>query len=261
LHYSRIHVIRYLGTSRTFEETPDYVARETPVEILVNGEPFVTILASPTQQKELAVGHLLAEGVLRGKHEIRNVTKSQNRISFEVEEAAAARSKLAKATRLVTTHCGSLDAYLKLIDRTSKPHVESEIRVGADLILTLATDLTKRSRVFRRTGGTHAAALFHPTGELLSFSEDVGRHNAIDKVIGDAAIKGALTGDHLLFSTGRMSADMVMKPARCNIPIVASTAGALNSGVVAARRAGVTLVGFVRGQRMNIYSNPWRILS
>lgn len=259
MNFSRMRVIRYLGTSGTFEETPDYVAREAPVEILINGELFVTILASPSQQKELAIGHLLAEGILRSKHEIRSFIKSQNRISLEVEEEAASRSKLAKATKLISTHCGSIDAYLRLLDRTLKPHIESEIRVEANLILSLATDLTNRSRVFRRTGGTHAAALFRPTGELLSFSEDVGRHNAIDKVIGDAAIKEALSGDLVLFSTGRMSADMVMKPARCDIPIVASTAGALNSGVIAARRTGVTLLGFVRGQRMNIYSNAWRI--
>jgi FdhD protein len=256
-----MHIIRYLEGSDTFEKTLDCVARETPLEILINGEPFVTILASPSQQEELAIGHLLTEGVLRDNAEIRNLSRSKNRISIEVEKGAAARSRVARISRLITTHCGSVDAYLKFLDRTMKPHVNSKTSVRASQVLKSAEQLTSNSKVFRLTGGTHAAALFRPTGEILSMSEDVGRHNAIDKVIGMAAINKVLTRDLMLFSTGRMSADMVMKPARCNIPIVASTAGPLNSGVVVARRTGVTLVGFVRGQKMNVYSNPWRIVT
>jgi len=114
------------------------------------------------------------------------------------------------------------------------------------------------SKVFKTTGGTHSAAIFE-NGKLIAFAEDVGRHNAVDKVIGMAALGKTDFSKSVLVSSGRQPANMVLKAARVGIPIIASIAAPIYSGIEAARKTGVTLICFVRGQRINVYSNPERV--
>jgi FdhD protein len=116
------------------------------------------------------------------------------------------------------------------------------------------------AETFRKTGGVHVAALYSAGGELLSLSEDVGRHNAVDKVIGDGVTKNLNFENSFLALSGRLSGDIVLKSARMRIPMVASLAAAINSGVEVAQRTGITLIGFVRGKRMNVYTYPERII-
>jgi FdhD protein len=120
-------------------------------------------------------------------------------------------------------------------------------------------DLNFKAETFRKTAGVHAAAVCGGNGSFLAFAEDVGRHNAVDKAIGMTAEKLADFSDCLLVLTGRLSGDVVLKAARVGIPVVASMAAALDSGVAVAKRSGITLVGFVRGKRMNIYCHAERI--
>ena len=127
-------------------------------------------------------------------------------------------------------------------------------------IFTVIKDLNNNSDIFRRTGATHAAGLYDSTFHKILVAEDIGRHNAIDKVIGHALIHGITLNDKILVSTGRLTADIVFKSAKCGIPIVVSMAAATDSGISTAQVTKTTLVGFVRGKRANLYTLPFRII-
>jgi FdhD protein len=137
--------------------------------------------------------------------------------------------------------------------------IASEITVEAEKIWGMVRELNLRSEVFRETGGTHSAMLGSLDGGVLSFSEDVGRHNAVDKVIGAGILMGVELGECVLVSSGRQSSELVLKVAHSGIPVIASVAGPLKSGIGIADAAGITLVCFVRGRRMNIYTHHERI--
>jgi formate dehydrogenase accessory protein FdhD len=138
-------------------------------------------------------------------------------------------------------------------------HVKSDYRVKAGVIIRMLQELDGRSKLFKLTGGTHASALFED-GRLVAFAEDVGRHNAIDKVMGIAVQSKVDFSRSVLVSSGRQPADMVLKAARMGIPILASKASPIRSGIIAAKKTGVTLICFVREHRMNVYTHESRVV-
>ena len=119
--------------------------------------------------------------------------------------------------------------------------------------------MQRETHLYKETGGCHGAAIFDSNGKILSVKEDIGRHNAIDKVIGDLLLLGKKFNDKILISTGRLTGDSVLKAIRAKIPIVASLSAAIESGIRLAFAYGITLIGFVRGARLNIYTHPERI--
>jgi formate dehydrogenase accessory protein FdhD len=131
--------------------------------------------------------------------------------------------------------------------------------VKADVVSESTRRLNTIAEAFRRTGGVHVAALYTADGELVDCAEDVGRHNAVDKVIGSCALRKRDLSKCFLASSGRLTGDIVLKAARMKIPVVSSLAAATDSGIEVAKRAGVTLIGFVRGQRMNVFTFPERV--
>ena len=135
------------------------------------------------------------------------------------------------------------------------------MRVKAQTIFESVNTLNFKAVEFRQTGGVHVAAIYRPDGSMVALAEDVGRHNAVDKVIGMAALAKVTFGDCFMALSGRMSGDVAFKAAKVGLPIVASIAAALSSGIALAEQANLTLVGFVRGKRMNIYTFPERILA
>jgi FdhD protein len=134
------------------------------------------------------------------------------------------------------------------------------LKVKAEVVFNSVNQLNFKAEVFRQTGGVHAAAIYKADGSLVALAEDVGRHNAVDKVIGMAALKQISFGECFLTSTGRLSGDIVFKASKVGLPIVASLGAALDSGIAMAEAANLTLAGFVRGKRMNIYNAPKRII-
>lgn len=245
-----------LGTKETVE---DDVALEAPVNIYVNDQHLVTLMASPELIKELALGWLLDEGLLRSLDEVKEVWVKDNNVKIKTKSDLKLRIQAAGTVKLITTSCGSTEDFLKLLDRMEKPFVKSNYSVKASDILRMAQELNVRSKSAWTIVGTHSAALF-ATDRLVSFAVDVGRHNAIDKVIGIAALAGVNFSSCVLISSGRQPADMVLKVTRVGIPILVSVRGPIQTGIVAAEKTGVTLICFARGQRMNIYSFPDRIL-
>jgi FdhD protein len=245
-----------LGLEKKLEE---YAAVEAPINIYVNGEHLVTLLATPTQKRELAVGYLLDEGIVRDLNEIKEVWVKDGDVKVETKSNVKIRIQAARTAKIVTTACGSEGDFLKLLDRVDKPFVRSSYRVKAEDVVDMVRKLNLKSEIFKLTGGVHSAMLF-ADGGLAAFSEDVGRHNAVDKVVGAAASKGVDFARSVIVTSGRQPADIVLKAARMGVPILVSIRGPVHSGILAAEKTGVTLICFARGQRMNIYTFPERIL-
>lgn len=248
------------------EPRRDYIAEERPLHIFLNRIHYATILCCPTSLKDLTVGHLLSEGVLRSLAEIREISlEKRGKCQVELKSGVDLQKRIKSSQsfgRLIPTTCGSSDYWplAKLIDRIGLPKLQLHFKVEARVLSESTKRLNTVAEVFRRTGGVHVAALCTANGSLITYAEDVGRHNAVDKVIGFNALQKGDFSECFLASSGRLSGDVVLKAARMRIPVVSSLAAAIDSGVEVARQAGVTLVGFVRGQRMNIYTFPERII-
>lgn len=255
-----VKVVRFNFRTGEKRKVLDEVAVEVPVNIFVGGEHFVTLLALPEFIGELGVGHLLSEGVVKSVSDVLDVRVEDNNVYLSIKEGSV-RAKASRVLRLITTACGSSSDYLKLLDSLDKPLVVSDAEVLGEDVLKMRNLLAENTVIFKRTGGTHGAGIFALNGDIIACVEDVGRHNAVDKVIGLCALKGVDFSRTVIFSTGRMSAEMVLKAARAGIPIVASLSAPLNSGVIFAERSGVTLICFVRGNRFNIYAHENRVIS
>ena len=155
--------------------------------------------------------------------------------------------------RVILSACGSGSPYQY---KGKVPKVESDLTVKAQVIFDSVNQLNFKAEGFRQTGGLHVAAIYKGDGTLVSLAEDVGRHNAVDKVIGMAALKKVDFGECFVTLSGRISGDVAFKAAKVGLPIVASLAAALSSGITTAQESNVTLAGFVRGKRLNIYTSP-----
>ena len=238
----------------------DPVAMDVPINIHVNDRYLITLLATPRLQRELALGWLFDEGVVQSLNEIKEVTVDQNDVTVVTKEPLQEeRLQVVGVTRMLTTACGlSISKFLKVMGEMGKALIRADYKVRAVDVIRMIQELDDQSRLFKSTGGTHASALFEE-GKLVALAEDIGRHNAIDKVIGIAVQSKVDFSKCVLASSGRQPADMVLKVARMGIPILASRASPIRSGIVAAKKTGVTLICFVREQRMNVYTYPSRI--
>jgi FdhD protein len=239
-------------------EMVDTVVREFPLTIILNDQELVTMLCSPAGQKELAIGFLYSEGLIESREDIKNVTLHEGTGVIRVEtEGNNELDREALFNRLITSGCGRGASFYSATDITGKK-VESLLQVSVGEILALTKDFQRRSETYRATGGVHSAALCD-TSNILVFSEDIGRHNAMDKVFGECLLEGIPTDDRLVITSGRISSEILLKVARRNIPVLISKSAPTNLGIKMANELGVTLVGFVRGKRANVYTNTWRI--
>jgi FdhD protein len=210
--------------------------------------------------EELVVGHLMGEGIIGSLDDLREVDVKPLKVHVELGKDVDLNVLNMSKVDLITTACGSLSTPIHE-DHLGSMRTASNIKVEAEKIWRMVRELNLRSEVFRETGGTHSAMLCSPDGEILSFAEDVGRHNAVDKVIGAGLLLGIELGECVLVSSGRQSSEIVLKVARSGIPVIASVAGPLKSGIGVADATGITLICFVRGRRMNVYTHHERILT
>ena len=208
---------------------------------------------------------MISEGLIRTLDEVSEIQPAEGgaylvRLRHNVDIAKRLETS-SSFKRLILSSCGTTTPwpFSKLVDRINIPKVEDTARFSPQVISECVRNLNFLAGTFRKTGGVHAAALYTHQGTLIAFAEDVGRHNAIDKVIGLALQQGRSFVGTIVASTGRLTGDIVLKAARMKIPLVASLAAAIDSGVEVAAKTGVTLVGFVRGDRMTVYTSPERI--
>jgi FdhD protein len=251
------------GVSRRVE---DYLAAEEPLEIQIGRKSLVVTMRTPGNDQELAAGFLLTEGIIEKREQIAEIKiPPRGRNVIRVKLARGARTPSASSRRYFAANsscgvCGktSIDSVRA---RNIRP-LNSGFRIGADVLCKLP-DLARPSQeTYGRTGGLHAAALFDAAGNLIVLREDIGRHNAVDKVIGWALLRGRIPlNDCVLLASGRGGFEIVQKSIVAGIPVVASVSAPSSLAVELARRMRLTLVGFLRGQRFVIYSCEERILS
>ena len=258
----KVEIDKYDLAAKASKRVTDYIAEEKPLHLFVDTTYWATILCSPSNLKEMAVGHLLSEGILKSTKEIQEIyLKEKEGICYvKLKSAVSVNERLSLSRlhqRVVTSVCGAQSIY----QYQRKPaKVSSKLKVKAEIVFSSVKQLNFKAEVFRKTGGVHAAAIYTASGSLMALAEDVGRHNAVDKVIGMVALKEISFSDCFLTSTGRLSGDIIFKASKVGLPIVASLGAALDSGVAMAEAANLTLAGFVRGKRINIYCFPERII-
>jgi len=244
------------GGGRNIE---DMVAREFPLTIILNNQELVTLLCSPTDLEYLAIGFLFAEGLLKSKDAIKKLMIDDRRgvVRVETEEDKGLAGQLL-FKRLITSGCGRGASFYSAADATGQK-VESQMEMSAHDVFTLVSSFQHRSQIYRATGGVHSAALCD-TENILVFNEDIGRHNAIDKIFGECILKDIPTDERVVITSGRISSEILLKVAKRNIPIIISQTAPTDLGVKLADDLGITLLGFVRGKRINAYANDWRIV-
>ncbi|MEM2902067.1 MAG: formate dehydrogenase accessory sulfurtransferase FdhD [Candidatus Bathyarchaeia archaeon] len=238
----------------------DTLATEKCIKVYVNNEQYAIFIASPTMEKELIIGHLLSEGWIRSIEDLEELYISKGTVNVNLRRTPDYSQKVRKYVRLFTSTQGPYEDFIKALKELDELHVLSDVKVKAKDVLKMVKQLNKRGIVYKATRGVHSAAIFLGNAELVSFSEDVGRHNAIDKVVGDAALKRHDFSNLILLTSGRLSAHLVLKAARIGIPITASIANPIISGVVAAEKVGITLVSVEDKKYMKVYTFQDRII-
>lgn len=247
-------------TEEDWCEVKSIVAREFAFTIILDNQELVTMLCTPKDLKYLAVGFLSSEGLIQNKEEIKKIILDERRGVVRVEtegDRGEATDLIFK--RLITSGCGSGAAFYRAADTINQRKVKSEMRVSANDIFTLARGFQQNSQIYRETHGVHSAALCD-IKNILIFTEDIGRHNAIDKIFGRCILEDIPTNDRMVISSGRISSEVILKVARRDIPIVVSKSTPTDLAVDLAAHLGITLVGFVRGKKMNIYTEHWRVI-
>jgi len=257
--YSSKKIIKY-SLEHGLEEIYDIVIKEEPINVFINNEHYVTLLSTPYMIKELVVGHLLSEGIINSFKEIDEIHIMKNNVMVHIPKEKNIKLELSKKIKLITSACGNLSDFFKLLDTLYKKPLSLNFKIHFEKILLAFKKLNENTIIYRRTGGTHAAALFNELAELIYLAEDIGRHNAIDKVIGKAAIDNLNYENVFLATTGRQTIEMVLKAIRVGIPIVASISAPSEKSIKIADKYGLTLIGFVRGNRFNIYTHNERII-
>ncbi|MDP2729495.1 MAG: formate dehydrogenase accessory sulfurtransferase FdhD [Dehalococcoidales bacterium] len=255
----RIPILRLTEESRS--SLDDVVARESPLTIILNNQELVTLLCSPKDLDYLAVGFLFSEGLLESKEEVKKITVDEQRGIARIEtgeDKALANELIFK--RFITSGCGRGASFYSAADTQKQTRVESGMKISTGEILSLVRDFQHHSEVYRATGGVHSAALCD-NRNILVFKEDIGRHNAIDKIFGECLLKDIPTGERVIITSGRISSEILLKVARRSIPVIVSKSAPTNLGVKLANDLGITLLGFARGKRLNAYTYDWRIVN
>jgi len=270
LFQRKVNITRIKKNQRSEED--DLILIESPIDIIVNSESLVNIICLPKDLKELSAGFLFSIGIINSIKDVKSidVKELEKKIFIELDDSIDFSVKdleINPVSRVIDTTCGISSPWRNIIKNSLEKYEVREslkgksiFKIKSNIIYSAIKEMQTKTKLFRETGGCHGAAIFDLEGNLISVKEDIGRHNAIDKVIGDLLLKEHNFQNLILVSTGRLTGDSVLKAIRAQIPIVASLSAAIESGIRLAFAYGITLIGFVRGARMNIYSHPERIL-
>ncbi|MYS79344.1 formate dehydrogenase accessory sulfurtransferase FdhD [Embleya scabrispora] len=268
---SRHKVLRLGGDAPAVTRTDTLVAEE-PLDIRIGGRTITVTMRTPGDDFDLVAGFLAAEGVIGAAEDLTAMrycagTDDEGHNTYNVVDAVLASHVPAPDPGLMrgvwtSSSCGicgstGIDGLRKM----SRFDVRADaVRVDAEVLYTLPDRLRAAQKVFASTGGLHAAGLFTATGEMVCVREDVGRHNAVDKVVGWALREGRLPlAGHVLMVSGRASFELTQKAAMAGVPMMAAVSAPSGLAVDLAADAGVTLVGFLRGRSANVYSHPDRV--
>ncbi|MGW6398277.1 formate dehydrogenase accessory sulfurtransferase FdhD [Streptomyces sp. NPDC055134] len=252
---------------------PDTLVAEEPLEIRLNGKPLAITMRTPGDDFALAAGFLVSEGVLGATEELQSIvycagatqdgSNTYNVVDVRTAPGVVLPDITLERNVYTTSSCGLCGkASLDAVRTTTRFAIDDTppVRIEPSLLAGLPDRLREAQRVFDRTGGLHAAALFSEAGELLDIREDVGRHNAVDKLVGRALQNGGLPLSRaILLVSGRASFELAQKAVMAGIPVLAAVSAPSSLAVDLAAETGLTLVGFLRGPNMNVYAGEHRI--
>ncbi|HAG85281.1 MAG TPA: formate dehydrogenase accessory sulfurtransferase FdhD [Cyanobacteria bacterium UBA12227] len=251
----------------------DYLATEEPLEIrLVSPQRTLAItMRTPGADFELAAGFLYSEGIVNSRNDIQRISycidpdvdgeQRYNIVNVELREGLTFNLQPLERHFFTTSACGICGkASLEALRLRGCPIIQNDLKVTPEVIYSLPEQLNSAQRIFSTTGGLHAAALFNTQGQLLSIREDVGRHNALDKLVGSAFLSEQLPlNNHIVLVSGRSSFEILQKCLMAGVPIVCAVSAPSSLAVALAQEFGITLIGFLRGERFNLYAGRERI--
>src|SRR5271163_879519 len=243
-------ILRWDGESA--QEHDDDLAEEEPLEIRVRGRAVSVTMRTPGQDAELAAGFLLTEGIIRGPRDVLGIEhcdRNENGNVLNVLLAPEVPVDFERLTRHVfaSSSCGLCGKATIESVQGQFPPIQSDLRIDAELLASLPQQMRAEQETFNRTGGLHAAALFDAGGKLIVLREDVGRHNAVDKVIGHCLLHRTFPSDrHVLLVSGRSSFEIMQKALAARVPIVAAVSAPSSLAAIFAMESGQTLIGFLR---------------
>jgi len=236
----------------------ELVAQEFLLTVFLNDRELVTLLCSPRNLKYLAAGFLFSEGLLKSKDEIKKIEIDDWMGVARLETKAGVEpDSRFFSKRLLTSGCGGGATFYSVADAAT-PKVESRMKISTGEVFDLVNKFQHNSEVYLVTHGVHSAALCDRKN-ILVFDEDIGRHNAIDKIFGKCLLENIPYDDRLIITSGRISSEILHKVAVRGIPIIISISAPTGMGVKMADKLGITLVGSVRGKKMNVYTHGWRV--
>jgi FdhD protein len=256
-------ILRWDGESA--REQQDDLAEEEPLEIRVRGRAVSVTMRTSGQDAELAAGFLLTEGIIRAPQDVLRIEHCDRNESGNVVNVLLAPEVPVDFQRLTrhvfaSSSCGLCGKATIDSVRGQFPPVRSDLRIDAELLATLPQQMRAAQETFNLTGGLHAAALFDASGKLIVIREDVGRHNAVDKVVGHCLLHGPFPPDrHVLLVSGRSSFEIMQKALAARMPVVAAVSAPSSLAATFAQESGQTMIGFLRDRRMNVYANPQRV--
>jgi FdhD protein len=254
---SKITVSRITDEGKSSVEQT--IAREMPLTIMLNNQELVTLLCSPSDLNYLAIGFLFSEGLIRNKADIkktivdgkRGIVRVDTENNFELDADILFK-------RIITSGCGRGASFYSTVDLQNRTKVKSQIKITPQDILALSHEFQNRSQIYKETRCVHSAALCD-TKSILIFNEDIGRHNAVDKILGECILNDIWTEERVLITSGRITSEILLKIAHRNIPILISRSVPTDLSIKLANDLGITLIGFVRARRINVYTQDWRI--
>jgi FdhD protein len=253
-------------------EREEYLTVEEPFEIRLGGRSLAVTMRTPGHDHELALGFLLNEGIIQGWEDVLDIRDANDaeglplanvvEVTLRPELMESVAERAFQRHFAVSASCGlcGKDSIANVLC-TIKPLPADALRIPATLLYELPTKLRQAQSVFAHTGGLHAAGLFTPQGDLVLLREDVGRHNAVDKLIGHGLLKRSLPyASHILLISGRTSLEIIQKAVRARIPCIAAISAPSSLAVELASQSGITLIGFLRDHSMNVYAHAERVV-
>ncbi|MCK4249508.1 MAG: formate dehydrogenase accessory sulfurtransferase FdhD [Candidatus Omnitrophica bacterium] len=241
------------------EKLTDFIAIEAALTIFINGTELVTLLCTPGDFKALAVGYLYSEGFINKITDIKGLGFRKNNLVYIRTEHPVDFNKEVFLKRVLASGCGKAAVFYSEADSGSYKTIKNNVQVPVPQILEQIKELGQKGVLYKKTGAVHIAAL-SDTQKILILKEDIGRHNAVDKVLGQALIDKKRLNKRMILTSGRITSEIVRKTLRHQIPILVSPSAPTDLALRLAQDFGLTLIGFARGSRLNVYTHPQRVV-
>ncbi len=247
-----VELLRITGHEQ--KKVTDIVAEEIFLNIYINQEYLLSLNCSPGNLKYLATGFLFSAGIVKDREEITSIKEVRKSIYFEINNLKLL-SQIANSINLIN------QANPQNLKKRKSFFLKDGAKINTSTIFSLISNMQEKAVFFKLSGGVHSCGLADVNGSILLFCEDIGRYNTVDRILGEALLKNIKIGDKAILTSCRITSGIIKKIISGGIPIIISRAAVTDCAIQLAEQRGVTLIGFVRGERMNVYTYPERIIS